>query len=836
MATKCPKCHSDNPDTQRFCGECGTQLIPAEEISAPTETLETPKGEFTRGTTLANRYEFIEELGKGGMGSVYKVFDKKVKEEVALKLLKSEIAADEKTIERFSNELKLARKIIHKNIGRMYELMEEEGTHFITMEYVPGEDLKSFIRRARQLTVGAAVSIAKQVCEGLAEAHKLGVVHRDLKPRNIMIDKEGNARIMDFGIARSLRAKGITAEGTIIGTAEYMSPEQVEGKEVDQRSDIYSLGIILYEMLIGKVPFEGDKPLSIVYKHKHETPQDPKKLNAQIPNELSQLILTCLEKNREKRYQSAEEALSELKKIEKGIPITEREIPKKKPIMSKEITLTFGLKKLLIPALVVIAIAISAVIIWQVLRQKQPVTLQPRKLSVAVLPFEDLSPNKDQEYFCDGLADELINRLTNIESLRVPARTSAFSFKGKGLDIREIGEKLEVENVLEGSVRKEEKKLRITVQLVNVKDGSPLWSEKYERDEVGIFALQDEISLAVVDKLKLKLLGGEREKLMKRHTENLEAYNLYLKGRYFSNRRTEEDVVKGIEYFRQAIENDPTYALAYAGLADAFTILGAFGLRRPKEVFPKAKAEAKKALEIDDMLAEAHASLGFIIKSYDWDWLAAEREFKRALELNPNSTTTHHSYGIYLSHIMGRFDEAITEFKRAQELDPLSFIINATIGTTLTRARRYDEAIEQLRKTIEMDPNFLMAHVWLGIAYCQKEMWEEGIAEYQKAVTMAGDMTLALGCLGLAYGLSGQTDEALKVLNRLNELSKEKYVPPLHKAWIYMGLGEKDKAFEHLEKSYLERDPMMDTLTGPFYDSLRSDPRFTALLKKMGLE
>jgi len=294
--------------------------------------------------------------------------------------------------------------------------------------------------------------------------------------------------------------------------------------------------------------------------------------------------------------------------------------------------------------------------------------------------------------------------------------------------------------------------------------------------------------------------------------------------------------VKGIEYFRQAIENDPTYALAYAGLADAFTILGAFGLRRPKEVFSKAKAEAKKALEIDDMLAEAHASLGFIIKSYDWDWLAAEREFKRALELNPNSTTTHHSYGIYLSHIMGRFDEAITEFKRAQELDPLSFIINATIGTTLTRARTYDEAIEQLRKTIEMDPNFLMAHVWLGIAYCQKEMWEEGIAEYQKAVTMAGDMTLALGCLGLAYGLSGQTDEALKVLNRLNELSKEKYVPPLHKAWIYMGLGEKDKAFEHLEKPYLERDPMMDTLTGPFYDSLRSDPRFTAFLKKMGLE
>jgi Tol biopolymer transport system component/tRNA A-37 threonylcarbamoyl transferase component Bud32 len=330
MGTKCPKCHSDNPDTQRFCGECGTQIIPSEKIPvSPTKTLETPAKEFTRGTIFAERYDFIEELGTGGMGKVYKVFDKKIKEEVALKILKSEIASDKRTIERFSNELKLARKIVHKNVGRMYELMEAEGIHYITMEYVPGEDLKSFIRRSEQLTVGKAISITKQVCEGLSEAHKLGVVHRDLKPQNIMIDKEGNARIMDFGIARSVKGKGITGAGVMIGTPEYMSPEQVEGKEIDQRSDIYSLGVNIYEMVTGHVPFEGDTPFTIGVKHKTELPRDPRELNTQIPEDLSHLILRCLEKDKENRYQSASEVRSELESIEKVIPTAVSISPKK---------------------------------------------------------------------------------------------------------------------------------------------------------------------------------------------------------------------------------------------------------------------------------------------------------------------------------------------------------------------------------------------------------------------------------------------------------------------------------------------------------------------------
>jgi len=361
---KCPKCNSDNPDTLKFCGECGTKLDLSDDAQISfTKTLETPREELTRGTLFADRYEIIEELGKGGMGKVYRVEDAKTKEEIALKLIKPEIASDKKTIDRFRNELTTARKIRHKNICGMYDLDEDRGVYYITMEYVLGQNLKGLIRQTGKLAISTVISIAKQICEGLSEAHKLGVVHRDIKPNNIMIDKGGNARIMDFGIARSLETKGITGAGVMIGTPEYMSPEQVEGKEVDQRSDIYSLGVILYEMVTGKLPFEGDTPLSIAMKHKSEPPPNPKELNVQIPEDLSNLILSCMEKDKEKRYQTAEELLSELTKIEKGIPSTEKILPRKRPITSKEITVQFKLKKLFIPALVIIAVAVIGIAI-----------------------------------------------------------------------------------------------------------------------------------------------------------------------------------------------------------------------------------------------------------------------------------------------------------------------------------------------------------------------------------------------------------------------------------------------------------------------------------------
>jgi serine/threonine-protein kinase len=430
---KCPKCNFENPADTKFCGECAAPLHPAEEISvSPTKTLETPTDELSRGTTFAERYEIIEELGKGGMGKVYRVFDKKIEEEVALKLLTPEIAADKKTIERFRNELKLARKVGHRNVCKMYDLNEMEGTHYITMEYVPGEDLKSFIRRAGLLNTGKTIFIGKQVCEGLAEAHRLGVVHRDLKPSNIMIDREGNARIMDFGIVRSLEAKGITGAGVMIGTPEYMSPEQVEAKETDQRSDIYSLGVILYEMVTGRVPFEGETPLSIAMKHKSEEPPDPKELNAQIPEDLSRVILRCMEKDKKNRYQSTGEVHSELDKIEKGIPTTERVVPKRKPITSREITVTFGLKKLFIPAIVVVALIIAAIAIWQLLPKKEAIRVVPSgKPSLAIMYFKNNTGDENLDHWRTALADLLITDLAQSKYIRVLSEDKLFNILGE---------------------------------------------------------------------------------------------------------------------------------------------------------------------------------------------------------------------------------------------------------------------------------------------------------------------------------------------------------------------------------------------------------------------
>ncbi len=837
MATKCPKCHSDNPDTQQYCGECGTQLILLEEIPvSPTKTIETPTEELTTGSIFAGRYQIIEELGKGGMGKVYKANDIDIKEKVAIKLIKPEISTDKKTIERFQNELKFARKISHRNVCRMYDLNKEEGSYYITMEYVEGQDLKSLVRQTGQLAIPTTISIAKQVCEGLSEAHKMGTVHRDLKPSNIMIDKEGNTRIMDFGIARSLESKGITGAGVMIGTPEYMSPEQVEGKEVDQRSDIYSLGVILYEMVTGRVPFEGDTPFTIGVKQKSEIPKDPKELNTQIPEDLDKVILRCLEKDKEKRYQIAEEVRSELENIEKGIPTTEKVIPKRKPITSKEITVTFGLKKLLIPALVAVAIAIIALIVWHPWSQREAVPLQSIRPSIAVLPFEDLSPQKDQEYFCDGLAEELINRLANIENLRIPGRTSAFSFKSKDLDIREIGEKLNVEMVLDGSVRKERNKLRITAQLVKVADGYPIWSKIYERSMEDTFALWDEISLAIVDNLKIKLLGEEKTKLVKRYTENLEAYNLYIKGRYFWNKRTEEGLKKAIEHFEQAVKLDPDYALAYAGKADAHNMLAAYVFLSPHEAFSEAKVASLKALEIDDALAEAYTSSAFAKHRYDWDWSGAENDFKKAIRLNPNYATAHNWYGSLLYSI-GRFDEAHLEKKRALELDPLSVTINTSIAWSYKLLGKYNQAIEQCKKTIELSSDYAWPHAVLAQTYIQMSRFEEAIIEFQKATSLAGRSLEYLPQLGHAYAMAGNREQALKIIEEVNRRSEEGNVSWLFTALNYAGLGDTDKAFECLEMAYKSRDTNMYIINiEPRIDSLRSDPRFTSLLKKMGLE
>jgi serine/threonine protein kinase/tetratricopeptide (TPR) repeat protein len=787
---KCPRCGSENTDTARFCSNCAAPLS-HEGGALHTKTLETPTEDLATGSTFAGRYQIIEDLGEGGMGKVYKVLDKETNEKVALKLIKPEIASDKKTIERFRNELTIARKISQKYVCRMYDLGREGSSYFITMEYVPGEDLKGFIRRSGQLAVGTAIRIAKQVCEGLTEAHRLGVVHRDLKPGNIMIDKEGNARIMDFGIARSSKRKNITGSGVMIGTPEYMSPEQVEGKEVDQRSDIYSIGVILFEMTTGRLPFEGETALSTALKHKTEVPPSPSDFNRQMSSDLSQLVLRCLEKDPEKRFQTAEELLSDLAGLERESSLTE---PQAVPSRSSK--------------------AIN---------------------SIAVLPFKDMSPQRDQEYFCDGLAEELISALTRVKGLKVAARTSSFSFKEKDEDIREIGKRLNVGSVLEGSVQKSGNHLRITAQLIGVSDGYHLWSERFDRKFEDVFAIQDEISMAVVDKLKVELLEGEREKLTKRHTEDKEAYQLYLKGRYHWNRRYPKDMVMAVDYFQRAIDIDPSYALPLGGIADVFNMLAEFGFIPPQEAYLKSKALLQKALEIDDSISEIYSSLALITYCYEWDLPAAERYAIRSIELNPQNMFGYATYGEILGS-WGRNKEALEQARRAVESDPLFSLAHAFYAIILSVTGSVEEGRERMLRAYAMEPDQPMIYFFLGLLYLAKPALPEKAIEYlQKAADLG--VTLSYGYLGMARAILGQKDEALKYLAKIEKVEKErflalplklllymkpglrhfrsfkkKYCPAYLKALIYLGLNMQEEAFVQLEKSIQARDYLVPAL------------------------
>ncbi len=803
MPVKCPKCQHENPDDTLFCGKCGTQFPSPQKIEV-TETMETPKEELTTGSTFAGRYQIIEELGKGGMGRVYKANDMKINEKIALKLIKPEVAVDKKTIERFSNELKCARKIRHNNVCQMFDLNEEKGTHYITMEYVKGEDLKRLIRKMGQLSVGQVIPIAKQVCEGLAEAHRLGVVHRDLKPQNIMVDEEGNARIMDFGIARSITDKGITGAGVMIGTPEYMSPEQGEVKEVDQRSDIYSLGVILYEMVTGRVPFEGETPLGIAMKHKSEMPKHPKELNAQIPDGLNLVILKCLEKDKEKRFQSAGDVRSELEKIEKGIPTTERVIPERKPITSKEITIKLGLKKLLIPSLAVVALVILVLIIWLVIPRKEAAPLESGKPSIAVLPFVDLSPQKDQEYFCDGMAEALLNALTNIKDLHVAARTSAFSFKGKEQDIREIGEKLGVQTVLEGSVRKAEEQLRISVQLINIADGFQLWSKQYDRKIDDVFAIQDEIAQNIVQALKIELSEEEKHILEKSGTEDVHAYDFYIRGRKYFQQTHCRSFKYAIEMFSQAIKKDPEYALAYAGLADSYSQYYMY-CDRNKENLDQALIASQKALELDPELAEAHVSCGLAI-SQNLEYEEAERDFETAIQLNPKLFDAYYFYGRTL-RVQGKHKQAARLFEQASQVRPEDF----------------------------QAPTFLVAaYEDLGLEKEAREANARAVEVFKKHLELNPDDSRALVLGSFALLRSNDEETAVEWMERAISLDPEEISVLYNAACLYSRMGKVEEALNYFEeaidsgyssKEWIENDSD--------FDPIRNHPRFKEIMKKL---
>ena len=740
------------------------------------------------GKTISH-YKIIEKLGEGGMGVVYKAEDTKLQRFVAIKLLPPHLSADEEATRRFIHEARAASSLDHSNIGTIYEIDEtNDGQTFIAMAFYKGETLRERIDRG-EVSLEEALGITMQVALGLSKAHGNGIIHRDIKPANILVTNNGIVKILDFGLAKLAGRVRITKTGTTLGTVAYMSPEQARGEPVDHRTDIWSLGVVLYEMLSGQLPFKSEYEQAVVYSILNEDPEPIKNLRSSVPMELERIIAKTLAKSENERYQHINDVLVDLRKLRKELEsIISKELPSKK---------------------------------------------KPRP-SIAVLPFTNLSADKEQEYFCDGMAEEIINALTHVEDLRVVARTSAFAFKGEKMDIREIGKKLNVEAVLEGSVRKAGNRLRISAQLINIADGYHLWSEKYDRNMEDVFAIQDEISLAITEKMKLKLLGEEKERMVKRYTEDLEAYNLYLKGLYFRRKVIEDDIRKAIEHFNLAINKEPDYALAYAGLAYAYMVLAFYALVSAKEAYPKAKQAALKAIELDDQLAEAHESLATVSAYLEWNWESGEREIKRAIELNPGYPWGHFHLGNILLY-QARFDEAITKLQNGLDLDPLNLAFNRNLGGAYFRAGRLENAIETLQRTIEMDPTFPVTHLYLGYAYIQKSMCEEALAEMKKEKTLPKPILDTQ--IGIVYARMGRREEALQILSKYMESSTKEFISPYGLALLCFALEENEIGFQWLEKAYEEHDIWMFQIKIDFLmDSVRTDPRFKALLKKMGLE
>ncbi|MDH3215089.1 MAG: tetratricopeptide repeat-containing serine/threonine-protein kinase [Candidatus Krumholzibacteria bacterium] len=735
-------------------------------------------------------YRIVEKLGEGGRGAVYKAEDTRLKRAVALKFFDPLAFDTQEEKQRFIREAQLEASLDHPNICTIYEINELDDQIFVAMAYVEGVTLQQKIQSGA-LDILPAIDVAMQAGKGLSAAHERGVMHGDFKSSNIMLTEDGQVKITDFALAALPGDAGLSEPAVAGDSAAYMSPEQARSDVTDERSDIWALGIVLYEMLTGSLPFRADFDAALRYAILNAEPPSLSEVRAEIPSDLERIVNKMIVKDRDGRYQSMEEASIDLSAVKRRIE--------------------------------------SGV--------RQRLARANAKPSIAVLPFVDMSPEKDQEYFCDGIAEEITGALTRVEGLRVVARTSAFSFKGKNVDIPEIGRRLGVGTLLEGSLRKAGQRLRIAVQLTNSSDSYEIWSQTYDRDLEDVFAIQDEIRLAIVAQLKVTLLGDDRAALVKRHTVDPEAFSLYWKGRFFWNKRTEEGYQRGLSYFRQAIEQDPSYALAYVGVADCYDLLGWYDYLAPDEAFPKARAAAYKAMEMDERLAEAHATAGWICVNYEWKWDCAEREYRRALALNSGYATAHQWYAEYLSYL-GRHQESIHHGERAVELDPLSIIINNDLGQVLYYAREYDRAIDQLHRTLEMESAFAIPYFFLAFAHVQKREYPQAIRAARKAMELSGgNDPLNVAQTGAVYSFSGDADRAHGVLEMLHRISRKRYVSPFCRAVIHVGLGQHDDAFDWLDKAYETHDHWLETLrVHPILDALRKDRRYGELLAKMRLD